>query len=426
MIDVKGEKRKVLVDKNNPSLQRIEARCINCGLCYKVCENVVGIDHSKEKKQALCINCGQCIMNCPVGALCTKYDYKKVMNILKDSNKKVAISIAPAVRVSLGEEFGFDIGTNFENVIPSILRSAGFDYIFDVTFGADVTIMEEASELLERLQNKSNLPMFTSCCPSWVKYASIFHPEILPNISTVKSPIGIQSTLIKTYFKEMNQIEDEIISVVVAPCTAKKYEILKEDTDFILTIPELAMMLRELGVDVKNQKPGEFDLLLSKGSKAGVMFGRSGGVMESALNCLYYLINKKRAPKNYFYMDINDGLNKFSFKIGTYILNIAVISGMKNLEDFLLEMDDYDFVEVMNCDGGCIGGGGTPLQKISELNAVRLKRCDTLNKGKNKIDYCFQNKEIKDLYRSYLDRPLSDKAKKLLHKKHKNLSNLIK
>ena len=242
MIDVKGEKRRVIVDKNNPSIQRVEARCIGCGLCFKVCENIVGIDHSKCSENT-CINCGQCIMNCPVGALLPKYDYKKVMNIIKDSNKKIAISIAPAVRVTLAEEFGFEVGTNFENIIPSILRSMGFDYVFDVSFGADVTVMEEASELLERLQKKSNLPMFTSCCPSWVKYASIFHPDILSNISTTKSPIGIQSTLIKSYFREMNQIEEEIISVVVAPCTAKKQEIIKGDTDYILTIPELAMMI---------------------------------------------------------------------------------------------------------------------------------------------------------------------------------------
>lgn len=426
MIEVKGEKRKINIAKNNPSIQRIDSRCIDCGLCFKICENVVGIDHNLEKKEPLCINCGQCIMNCPVGALCTKYDYKKVLNLIKDSSKKVAVSIAPAVRVSLAEEFGIDVGTNLENILPTILRKVGFDYVFDITFGADVTIMEEASELLERLKNNMNLPMFTSCCPSWVKYASIFHPELLPNISSTKSPIGIQSTLIKTYFKEMNQIEEEIVSVVIAPCTAKKYEILKGDTDYIITVQELALMIREFGTDIKSLSNSDFDLLLSKGSRAGLRFGRSGGVMEAVLNTFYYFVNKKNPPKDYFKIEVKEGINRYSYKVGSYIINVAVIYGMKNLEEFLYEIDDYDFVEVMNCTGGCIGGGGNPLAKISELDEVRKKRCESLNLDLTKAIYSHQNKEVKDLYRCFLDRPLSNKAVELVHTKHDDLSVFLK
>jgi ferredoxin hydrogenase len=419
------KKEKVKIDKNNPSLQRIDSRCIDCGMCKRVCENIVGLDHTYEKKNnPLCIHCGQCILNCPVGALCTKYDYKKVLNLVNDSNKRVAISVAPAVRASLGSEFGIE--GNMENIIPSILRKLGFDYVFDVTFGADVTIMEEASELIERLKHKENLPMFTSCCPSWVKYASMFHPELIPNLSTTKSPIGIQSSLIKTYFKELNNIEDEIISVVVAPCTAKKYEIKDMDTDYIITTNELAMMIRECEIEFDALKPSSFDALLGKGSKAGLMFGRSGGVMESALNCAYYLINKKNPPKDYFHLDIKEGLTKGSYKLGSKTISIAVIYGMKNVEEFLPELVDYDFVEVMNCPGGCIGGGGQPLGTIQGQSDERIKRTNILNSDENKYLYCFQNPEIKDLYKFYLEKPLSEKSLKITHTTHKDLSNLIK
>ena len=424
---VKIKCEKVKIDSKNPSLQRIDSRCIDCGMCMRTCENVVGLDHSYEKKVSpLCINCGQCIMNCPVGALCTKYDYKQVLNLIKDGNKKVAISVAPAVRVSLGSEFGLEDGTNLESLMPSILRKLGFNYVFDVTFGADVTIMEEASELIARLKKRENLPMFTSCCPSWVKYAGMFHPEIIPNLSTTKSPIGIQSTLIKTYFREMNAIEDEIISVVVAPCTAKKYEIEGMDTDYIITTNELAMMIRECEIEFASLKPSKFDALLGEGSKAGLMFGRSGGVMEAALNCAYYLLNKKNPPKNYFHMDIKEGLTKASFKLGSRTIDIAVIYGMKNVEEFLEEMEDFDFVEVMNCPGGCIGGGGQPLGTIQGLANARNERTNALNRDDEKVLYSYQNPEIKELYDSYLGNPLSQKAESLLHTTHKDLSHLIK
>ncbi len=422
-----NHKRRVNIDTKNPSIQRIESRCINCGMCFNVCENIVGLDHTYEKENSpLCVNCGQCIMNCPVGALCTKYDYKKVLNLVKDGNTKVAISVAPAVRVSLGEEFGMEVGTNLEEILPSILRKIGFDYVFDVTFGADVTIMEEASELLSRLRKQASTPMFTSCCPSWVKYAEMFHPELLNNLSTCKSPIGMQSSLIKTYFRELNGIEEDIISVVVAPCTAKKYEIQNSDTDYIITTSELAMMIRECEIELETVKPGEFDPLLGHGSKAGLMFGRSGGVMESALNCLYYLVNKKNPPKDYFHLNIESGITTASYKIGGKIIDVAVIYGLKNLEEFLPEAENYDFIEVMNCPGGCIGGGGEPLLPIPKLKDAREKRCNTLNDSKNRVLYCYQNPEIKDLYDSYLKSPLSDKSEEILHMKHKDLSNLIK
>ena len=420
-------KPKVRIDKKNPSLQRIDVRCIDCGMCMNTCENIVGLNHDYELDSIpLCINCGQCIMNCPVGALCTKYDYKNVLNIVKDTGKKVAISIAPAVRVALGAEFGLTDGESIESILPSIMRKLGFSYVFDITFGADVTIMEEASELVSRLNKKENLPLFTSCCPSWVKYASMFHPELIPNLSTTKSPIGLQSTLIKTYFKELNAIDEDIISVVVAPCTAKKMEIELGDTDYIITTQELAMMIRECDIEIETLKPGYFDSLMGKGSKCGLMFGRSGGVLESTLSYAYYLINKKNPPKNYFHVNVVKPITEVSFKLGSNIIDCAIVYGMKALEEILPSIDSYDFIEVMNCPGGCIGGGGQPLVSIKDLNTIRERRTHGLNNDINKVDYCYQNKEVRDLYKSYLGKPLSSKALSLLHTSHKDMSKLIR
>lgn len=419
-------RKKINIDSINPSLQRVEARCINCGMCMKTCENIVGLDHSHEKKDSpLCINCGQCIMHCPTGALCTKFDYRKVLNLLKDTSEKVAVSVAPAVRVALASEFGMEDGTNLEGKLPTILRHLGFDYVFDVTFGADVTVMEEATELLDRLKSKSNLPMFTSCCPSWVKYACIFHPEIIPNISTTKSPIGIQSTLIKTYYRELNDIKDDIISVVVAPCTAKKYEIMASDTDYVITTQELAMMIRECSIDIESLKVSFFDKLMDRGSQAGLKFGRSGGVAEAVLNTAYHILEDKDPKKDQFHIEVNDGLTRAAYRLGNRTINVAVIYGMKNLEEFLDEMDDYDLVEVMNCPLGCIGGGGQPLVNIQSLPEKREKRKKALDSDKSSVLYSYQNSEIKDLYDSYLMSPYSTKAKDLLHRDFPDLSHLI-
>ncbi len=419
------EKRRVRVDEDNPSIQRIESRCLKCGLCMNICENTVGINHEYEKEDnALCINCGQCVMNCPAGALLAKYDYKKVLNIINDTDALVALSFAPAIRSTLGEEFGID--SNLEDILPSMGRALGFDYVFDISFGADVTVMEEATELVSRLNKKANLPMFTSCCPSWVKYACMFHPELIPNISTTKSPISIQSTLIKTYFKELNNIEKDIISVVVAPCTSKKYEALTGDADYIITTQELAMMLRECKIDISTLKPSEFDPLLSKGSKSGVMFGRSGGVMEAVLNYAHYILTSKTPKMGEYHIEMSGPIYKGNYKIGEKIISVLVVYGMPALESILKEKNDYDIIEVMNCPGGCIGGGGQPLIPIPKLKETVVKREDYLNNEDAQTLYCYQNKEIIELYKIYLDSPMSAKAESLLHHSHKDLSFLIK
>lgn len=407
---------RVKIDSDNPAIQRIEEKCINCGACLNVCCDEVGIERKCRIEDGnSCVNCGQCILACPMGALREKYDYRTVMNLLNDTDKKVSISVAPAVRVALGEEFGLEFGTSLEGALPSVLRAMGFSYVFDVTFGADVTIMEEAMELLSRIKNGGPLPMFTSCCPAWVKYAKMKHPELVQNLSTAKSPIGMMSTLIKTYFKEMNGIDDDIISVVVAPCTAKKWEIIGEDTDYVITTRELAYMIKESGVTLDPSKVSSFDILLGHGSKAGLLFGRSGGVMESALATVNHFATGKNINEGEYRVEITGTINEEKFKIGDKILNVAVIYGLKNLESILPDKDKYDFIEVMNCKGGCVGGGGQPIGTRQDAEVRRSKRSEGINLQNNAYMYPYENESIGELYRSYLLAPYSDLSKKLLH-----------
>lgn len=416
-------KKKVKISLDNPSIQRINEKCINCGVCYNTCSLKVGIDHDLETSTPSCINCGMCIQSCPTGALVCKYNYKKVLNLVKDTSKRLAVSCAPAVRASLAEDLGLENGYDLEPLLPTIMRKIGFTYVFDVTFGADVTVMEEATELLLRLKKSISLPMFTSCCPAWVKYAGMYHSEILPNLSTTKSPISIQSTLIKTYFKELSNIEDDIISVVIAPCTAKKYEATYSDTDYLLTTRELAYMIKECNIDIYSLKPTPFDSLLSRGSHSGCIFGRSGGVMEAVLSTAQYLTTGVSPKQGTYHISVQKDIERRSFKIGSHIINVAVVSGLRALEELLKDTNDLDMVEVMNCPGGCVGGGGNPLGPKNEEKDRLAFRTAALNNQDNDIIYSHCNKEVEYLYDFYLT---NEKIHELLHTTHKDLSSLVK
>lgn len=436
----------VPISKKNDALVKNDKKCITCGHCKKICENDITVARMfkiNPNREPICINCGQCANICPTEAIHERFDYLKVKNILHNKKGKIVVmSIAPAVRVALGEEFGLAPGTNLEGKIAAALKKLGANYVFDITFGADLTIMEEAMELVDRIKNNGILPMFTSCCPAWVKYAEIFYPELLPNLSTAKSPIAMQSTIIKTYFANKIKVSpNKIVNVVIAPCTAKKSEIkrqelsyTKKDTDYLLTTRELALLLKEENIDITRLKIKKFDSPLATGSGAGIIFGSTGGVCEAALRTAYYFItgkNLKREELNFNSVRGMSGIKEAEIDIEGKIIKVAVCNGMKNakeLIDKLLNKEvDYHFIEVMNCLGGCIAGGGQPKITLLDMSETKSNRMNSLYDEDEKMTLrlCHKNPEIKIIYKNFLDKPNSKLAHKLLHTKYKDKSYML-
>ncbi|MDO4282769.1 MAG: [FeFe] hydrogenase, group A [Clostridia bacterium] len=443
LIEDKNDKC-IRVSKNNPSITKVVENCINCGLCKKVCKEKVGVNYEDDEvKVPVCINCGQCVANCPKDALRPKQTYRYVRELISKNENIMVVSTAPAVRVSLAEEFGYEIGTFAEGKMITALRKLGFDYVLDVTFGADLTIMEEAQEFVNRIKNGGRLPQFTSCCPAWVKYAEIYYPELLPYISTCKSPISMQGSIIKTYFCEKMDINPKkIVNVVVVPCTAKKYEINRKefesasdywevsgirDNDYVITTTELVKMIQEAGIDFSNLEDGKYDSILGKGSGAGVIFGNTGGVMEAALRTAYHILTGEVPPKKL--LDFKavrglDGVKEATVMINKMKIKVAVVQGLTNIASIVEKMNhnelDYRFIEVMNCVGGCIGGGGQPIHKGINKDEIRLKRIAGLyHDDKNLSIRCsFENKDIKRVYQDFLKYPGSRLSEKLLHTRY--------
>ena len=439
---------KIIYDKNNEAIVKDESKCVACGYCVKTCRDEVTVARMYEidkTQKPICINCGQCVNMCPTESIHERFDYLKVKKMLNDSKMIKVVSIAPAVRVAIGEEFGLLSNQNLEGKIVTALKKLGFDYVFDITFGADLTIMEEAKELVNRLNNGGVLPMFTSCCPAWVKYAEIFYPEFLPNLSTCKSPITMQSTMIKTYFaKEKNIAPESIINVVIAPCTAKKSEIKRpeinrakeglSDTDFVLTTRELAMLLKEENVDFVNLEETNFDSPLGKGSSAGLIFGNSGGVCEAALRTAYYYLTGKNLEKEQLiFHEIRgmSGLKETTLKVGDKTIHAAVANGMKNTKVLLDQIKEgkstYHFIEVMNCLGGCTAGGGQPKITLLNMNKTKISRLDAIYEEdkKSSLRFCHENPEIKEIYSKFLGEPNSLLAKQLVHTTYEDKSCLL-
>lgn len=442
--------KRVAIESDNPSIIRDDNKCIRCGSCKSTCQYMQGVhgfyDLEKTGDKAICINCGQCINTCPTGAITEKNCYKKVEEILNDKDKIVIFQTSPSVRVSISEMFDNDYGTFDEGKMVAALRQLGAKYVFDTTFGADLTIMEEASELVDRVKNNGVLPMFTSCCPAWVKFVETFYPQYIPNLSTSKSPILMQGALIKTYFADkMHLLKEKIINVAVTPCTAKKAEILRDnmysassgdnlvfsDVDYIITARELGMWIKEKGIDFNNLKESSYDSLFSKGSGAGVIFGNSGGVMEAALRTAYYLIKKKEPPKEFLTLTSVrslSGIKEDTVDFGDISLNVVTISGTNNARKFFKILEDsdkhYDFIEVMSCSGGCINGGGQPKFDLLKTNEVKEKRQKSLYKNDQDsiLRNSYENPDIVRIYKEYLNSPLSDKSHKLLHTTYKDSS----
>lgn len=312
--------------------------------------------------------------------------------------------------MAIGDEFGFAPGDFLEGKMVSCLRALGFSYVFDTTFGADLTVMEEANEFIARIKNDGPT-MFTSCCPSWVLFMEKYHKEDLSLLSSCKSPIAMQGAMIKTYFADLNDIpKEKIITVALTPCVSKKTEIAKfQDVNYVITTRELVMMLRECDIDFANLEDQSFDFLLGKGSGAGVIFGTSGGVMEATLRTAYYMLNKEKAPENFYnLMEVRGekDIKEATINMKQRSIKVAVVNKISNVIKYYNFLKRYDFVEVMACPGGCIGGGGQPLVANNKMAEYRAERTKSLyeNDNKCKVKDSYSNKEIQDAYDTYINK----------------------
>ena len=446
---------RVPIDEDNVAIVRHEEKCIKCGMCKTVCEEYIGVHGTYTLKETggkgICIHCGQCTQVCPVDSLTERYEYQDIREAIADPEKIVIVSTSPSVRVGLGEEFGMPAGSFVEGKMIALLRKLGVDYVLDTNFAADLTIVEEGSELIERItKGRGPLPQFTSCCPAWVKFAEIYYPEILPNISSAKSPIGMQGPTIKTYFAKKKGIDPtKIVNVALTPCTAKKFEIRREemsdaadylqieglrDMDAVITTRELAKMAREAGIDFASLEDSAYDEYMGEGSGAGVIFGNTGGVMEAALRTAYELITGKEAPAPL--LDLQpvrgyEGIREASLDVDGLTVNVAVVYGTANVRKMIERVKagekQYHFIEVMTCPGGCIGGGGQPKTMLPIADDARKARIASLYKrdGSMKVRKSHENEQIKKLYEEFYGQPLSELAEKMLHTMYKDRSELL-
>ena len=450
-----SESIRVPIEADNPAIRRIENLCIKCGQCRDICRDYISVlgyyDLSKTNDTAVCIHCGQCANVCPVSSITETPEMDAVIAAAKDPDKVLIVSTSPSVRVSLGEAFGMQRGSFVEGKMIALLRKLGADYVLDTNFAADMTIVEEASELVERLTTHDKpLPQFTSCCPAWVKFAEIYYPELLPNISSAKSPIGMQGPTIKTYFaKKMGIDPKKIVNVALTPCTAKKFEIRRgemnasaryldlpglRDMDHVITTRELADWAKKADIDFSTLEDSKFDKLMGEASGAGVIFGNTGGVMEAAVRTAYEFVTHEPAPKELYTLEPVRGMQEIreaAVEIGTLRLQLAVIYGTSNVRRFLSMAKEsgkhYDFIEVMTCPGGCIGGGGQPKADVEERRTMVDSRIESLYKrdAQMKLRKSHENPELKQLYEEFYRKPLSPIAEEMLHTSYTDRSGLL-
>lgn len=444
-----GAKTPSILDDSAAHMVRDNSKCILCRRCSAVCEKVQGIGvigpndrgfatfigsaFDKGLGETSCVSCGQCIAVCPTGALYEKTSITEVEKAIADPTKHVIVQTAPAVRAGLGEEFGYPIGTNVEGQMVAALRRLGFDKVFDTNFSADLTIMEEAHEFLDRVKNNGVLPLITSCSPGWIKYCEHYFPDMTENLSSCKSPQQMFGSIAKSYYAEkMGLKPEDIVSVSIMPCTAKKFEIGRDDqdangvpdVDYTLTTRELARMIKQSGIQFNNLPDEEVDVPLGLYTGAGVIFGATGGVMEAALRTAVEQLTGEELKKLEF-TDVRgtEGIKEATYHVGGMDVNVAVASGLGNAKELLNRVKsgeaNYHFIEIMGCPGGCVNGGGQPQQpgyirNTTDIRGLRAKVLYDVDASKS-IRKSHENPAIKELYDTFLGEPGSKKAHHLLH-----------
>lgn len=448
-IEFPGERIVKTIDELSPSIVRDNNKCILCRRCVAACAKTQGVfaigmqnrgfktqigsEFGKSLNDVACINCGQCIAACPTGALTEKDATKEVWAALNDPDKYVVFQTAPAVRVAIGEEFGLPIGTRCTGKMVSAIRRLGADKVFDVDFAADLTIMEEGTELLSRINSGGVLPMITSCSPGWIKYCETFYPDFIPNLSTCKSPNQMQGAVTKTYFARQNDLDPRDIYVVsVMPCTAKKFEIARpefgrdgyRDVDANLTTRELARMIRQAGLDFAHLPEEEFDDMLGESTGAGVIFGVTGGVMEAALRTVVDVLTGEDMPR-LEYADVRglEGIKEATVNVNGTDIKVAIVHGTANAAKLLNAIrageKTYHFIEVMGCPGGCVTGGGQPIVDARTryfIDPRAARAAATYSEDESMaIRKSHKNPAVQKLYAEFLGEPNSHIAHELLH-----------
>ena len=431
-------------------LIRDASKCLDCMRCMMVCEKIqslgvwdfrgpaahrtLGVSGNKKIQESDCALCGQCVTNCPVGALQARDDTEKVVEALLDPKKTVVVQVAPAIRAAWGEDFGLSREEATVGRLVAAIRALGADYVFDTNFSADLTIMEEGSELLHRLseRDKHQWPMFTSCCPGWVRFLKSQYPELLPQLSTAKSPQQMFGAAVKSWFAERSGIEpDNIFLVSIMPCMAKKHECTLpnmnnaghgQDVDVVLTNRELARMLKAFNVNIEGLREETFNELLGEGTGAAVIFGATGGVMEAALRSVHYLATGKNPqPDAFSIVRGSFGWREATIELNGTPVRAAIASGLSNAREIIEKIRkgeaDYDFVEIMACPGGCVGGGGQPITDGKQLAPERAPVLYNLDK-ESKIRFSHENPSVLKAYEEFFGKPLSHKSHELLHTDH--------
>ena len=451
-----GEKRHAQKEETNPSVVRDPEKCILCSRCVRACSERQGLDILSSTNRGFdsivepafgcgldevaCSYCGQCTTVCPTAALTEKDDTQAVWDAIADPDKHVVVQTAPSVRITLGEEFGMKPGGIVTGKMVAALRKMGFDKVFDTDFAADMTIMEEGSELLNRLTTGGVLPMMTSCSPGWVNFVETLHPEVIPNLSTAKSPQGMFGAAVKTFYAERAGVDpSKIVSVSVMPCTAKKWEAARpqlcdsgyRDVDIVITTRELARMIKEMGIDFDILPEENFDAPMGVSTGGAQIFGATGGVMEAALRTAYELYTGKTLPSlDFCAVRGLEGIKEASVDMGDgLVLKVVVAHTLRNAAKMVEKIKDgtadFHFLEVMACPGGCIGGGGQPYPTDAEIRQLRI---DSIYDADSKmtIRKSHENPAIKEMYDTWMGKPLGERAHHLLHTHYKPWTGRLK